>query len=286
MRRRLGFGLILSTAAFGALGAVLRRWQVDSAFEVDSGLLTPGKPATVALVAALAIAALALLGMSVALFRGGAGRGYLANLAAPNLVLGALTIGAGAMLFAAGVLGVRDFALHMDERIVRMVLGLCLIPTGVCVGLVGLLGQQRQEGKGRFSGVLLAPGYCACLWLVVAYQGHTANPNVMEYVFLLLGIVCVIFFCYGAASCAFEKPRPILCAFSAAMGVTLLATAAADGGRGMDQLALWGFGLYLLTQLVSLVWCRVAPPRLEEWTPPPEEEAAEEQEQPRGEEDE
>lgn len=300
MKRSLALGLTLSTLVFGGAGLALRRWQLGTAFEAVSGLLTPGKPATAALIAVLAVGAAAVAVLAWRMFRGEAPRGYLANLAAPNMGVGILTLLAGALLFAGGVLGIRDYALHMDERIIRLVLGICLAPGGVCVGLVGLLGQQRKEGKGRFHGALLAPGYCACVWLVAAYQAHTANPNVMEYVFLLLGILCAIFACYTAASFSFEKPRPVLCAFFSAMGVILLLTSAADRPWGMDLLVNWGFVLYLYVQLVCLVSCRVRPPQLQPWTPPPPEETEEEtdeagekteidletQDQPRGEEDE
>lgn len=275
--------------AFGLAGFFLRRWQLDTAFESATGLLIPGQPATAALVAVVVAASAVFVALAVPLFRGGVPKGYLANLAAPNPVVGLMTILAGALLFAGGALGVRDFALHMDGRVIRLILGICLVPTGVCVGLIGLLGQQRKEAKGRFHGALLAPGYCACVWLVAAYQGHTANPNIMEYVFLLLGIVATIFAGYAVSSFAFEKPRPILCAVCSAMGMALLAVSAADRPWGMDLLTILGFEVYLLAQLICLAWSRVEPPSLEKWTPPPETGAGEElqeQEQPRGEEDE
>lgn len=293
MKRYLGFGLPLATAAFGAAGFFLRRWQLAVAFEPETGLLTPGSPATAALLALLVAALLALTALAVGTFRGGApGRGYLAGFAAPHLAVGLFTLLAGALLFAGGALGIRDFALRMNDSTLRLALGVCLAVTGIAVGLIGLLGQQRSEGKGRFRTCLLAPGYCGCVWLVAAFQGHTANPNILEYVLLLAGILCTIFAGYAAASYAFESPRPVLCAVSSSMGVVLLATSCADRPWGMDRLAVYGFALYLFVQLVCQVWCRLHPPALEEWTPPPQEDEGDETEQngpkdqPRGEEDE
>lgn len=285
----LALTFIVLVPVLAAGGFFLRRWQVATAFEPVSGLLIPGAAATYALVALVAVAALTVVGLAWRLFRGEAPKGYLANLAAPNLAVGVLALVAGAMLFAGGVLGIRDYALRMDDRAIRLVLGLFMAPGGVCVGLVGLLGQQRQEGKGRFFAPLLPPAFCACAWVLAAYQGHIANPNRMEYMFLLLGILCAILACYAMASFSFEKPRPILCAVSSAMGVVLLTVSAADRPWGMDAMAVWGFALYLFVQLTCLLSCRMRPPELEEWTPPPEEEGREEPEnqvQPRGEEDE
>lgn len=288
MKRKMGFALVLSAVGLGLAGFFLRRWQLATAFEAASGLLTPGRPATAALIAVIVLAAALAVGLSVALFRGEAPKGYLANLAAPNLAVGLLTLLAGGLLFAGGVLGVRDYALHLDDRIVRLVLGVCLAPTGIAVGLIGLLGQQRREAKGRFHGALLAPGYCACVWLISAFQGHAANPNVMEYAFLLMGIVCVVFACYTAASFSFEKPRPILLAASSALGMVLLGVSAADHPWGMDLLTLLGFEGYLIAQLICLVSCKARPPELEEWVAPAgdSEGANDDQVQPRGEEDE
>lgn len=289
MKRNLGFALVLSTVGLGLAGLFLRRWQLATAFEPDTGLLTPGQPATAALIGVTVLAAALALGLSVALFRGEAPKGYLANLAAPNLAVGLLTILAGALLFAGGVLGVRDYALRMDDRVVRLIQGLLLAPGGVCVGFIGLLGQQRKEAKGRFHPALPVPAYCGCVWLVAAYQGHTANPNVMEYMFLLLGIVCAIGACYAGAAFSFEKARPILCGALSSMGVVLLMVAAADRPWGMDLLTILGFEVYLLAQLICLVSCKVWPPQLEPWTPPeetPADEAEIQQVQSRGEDNE
>lgn len=290
MKRKLGFALILSTVGLGLAGLFLRRWQLASAFEPDTGLLIPGQPATAALIGVMVLAAAVLTALSMALFRGDeCPRGYLANLAAPNLVIGLLTLVAGALLFAGGALGVRDFALHMNDQVMRLVLGISLVAAGPAVGLVGLLGQQRKEARGRFHGALVVPAYCACVWFFATFRGHTANPNIMEYVFLLLGILSAISGCYAAASFAFEKPRPILCAVSSSVGTVLLMVASAGQPQGMDLLTVLGFEVYLLAQLICLVSCKVWPPELEEWTPPSEPEQTEtqqEQVQPRGEEDE
>lgn len=286
MKRNLGFALVLSTVGLGLAGLFLRRWQLATAFEPSTGLLIAGRPATAVLIAAGVLAAAILGALVWALFRGEAPKGYLANLAAPNLIPGILTLLAGTLLFGAGVVGIRNYFLHLDERVIRLIQAICLIPTGVCAGLIGLLGQQRKEARGRFHGALLAPGYCACVWLVAAFQGHTANPNVMEYVVLLLGICCAIIASYAIASFSFEKSRPILCGFFAALGVVLLMTASADRPWGIDLLTLLGFEVYLLSQLICLVSCRVWPPELEKWTPPPQEETESEQVEPRGEEDE
>ena len=311
MNRRLTLALPLAAVGFGAAGFFLRRWQLETAFEEVSGLLIPGKPATIALVAMLIAAAAICIAIGFAALSKNIPSGYLTNLAAPHAAVSGLDFLAGGLLVAAGaweigrfVALVRDWAMFTlsdlpavvagaagEFGVIRLVLSVCLIPTGICMILVGMLGNQRDEGKGRFRSILLAPGYCACVWLVAAYQKHTTNPNIMEYLFLLLGIVCVIFAAYAAASFSFEKPRPILCAVSGTMGIVLLAVSAADRPQGIDLLTLLGFGIYLLTRLICLTACSVRPPQLTRWLPRAEtaeasEQNAEEQIQPRGEENE
>ena len=53
--------LPVTAAVSGAAGFFLRRWELASAFEADTGLPIPGMPATWALIALSAAAVLALL---------------------------------------------------------------------------------------------------------------------------------------------------------------------------------------------------------------------------------
>lgn len=259
--------------AFG--GYVLRAWQLGTAFE-ETGLVTPGMPATWALIALVIVAGVAL-GLLVWPVKKPAQRGYLGSYALTAGWPVVFYVLAGGMLAAAGVWGL--VTAPSDFRIFWVVLSVCLIPTGACVAWTGFLARGAQEGAGRFNWPLIIPGYCACVWLVCAYQGHTANPAVMEYAFLFLGIVAAILATYGIASSSFEEPRPRYTLWLSGMGVVLLATALADKrfappaaqfqrGWAPEGLMCFAFALYLFTQMTVLLYRAAHPAELEPWAAP------------------
>lgn len=242
------------TAVLGGVSFILRRWQLATAFEPETGLLIPGAPATYLLVAVTILGAAAYL----LLCRGCGKESYPDSYAhcfhAPNPVPLAMCVLAGGLLVAAGILGIWEVARGATEQWSRAVLGAGTILTGIALEEIGRRNFAGKPEKGRLALVLLVPGYCACGWLVVAYQGHTVNPNVMEYMFLMLGIVAAILGCYFLAAFSFEGPKPRLAVWSCAMAVQLLCTSLADGGDAMNSCIAGAFALYLFTQMTVLLY--------------------------------
>lgn len=268
MKKRALFPAVLLPLM--AAGTLLRLWQRHTAFEPDTGLLTPGLPATACVVILALAAALALFLLARWAVRGAELKSYLAAFALPRRWLAWVYAAAGALLLAGGLLGLWRYRLGLDEQMSRLILSVCLLPTGVGVGAVGWLGGQRAEGKGRFAWLLLGPGYCGCLWLVSAYQGHTGNPNVMEYLFYFLGAVCAVVCCYMMASFSFEKPQALWCLWLGSLGLVFLAMSAADfveTGARMELLVTAGYALYLAAQLICLLTHCDTPADLEPWIP-------------------
>lgn len=269
MKKRLTFGLTTLALTLGA--ALLRMWQLRAAYEPDTALVIPGHPATVCLVALLVLGGLALLALSRWCVRDGAPTSYLRAFALPHRAWMAVYLLAGALLVGMGAVGLLDLRAGLVDRLSQKALFVCLIPGGLCMALVGWLNAQRREEEGRFAWPLLGPAACACVWLVAAYQSNTADPIVMDYAFALLGAVCAACACYTMASFSFEKPQGMWCLWLCAMGMTLLATSAADALlKGTAPLAELGYWLYLAAQLMCLLThCEVSA-QLEPWTAPEE----------------
>ena len=256
MKPRRAVGLSLTAAVVAAAG--LRYWQRATAFEPDTGLLTPGAAPTWCLLALFAASAVAfaLLGRWVA--KGVEWRSYLASFALPHRVMLAVYLLAGGLLVGAGLMGIREHQMYWNEQLSRYVLSIALLPTGLDLALVGWLNAQRQEAQGRFAWPLLVPGWCGCVWLIAAYQAHTAQPNAWAYAPYFLGAVCAVTACYAIASFSFERPRPAWCLWLCAAALVLLATAVVDALMGADRYCLLlclGFMLYLAAQMKCLL-CR------------------------------
>lgn len=272
MKKRLSFGLTTLALALGAAG--LRIWQRQAAYEPDTALPTPGHPATICLVALLALGGLALLALSRWCLRGGELTSYLRAFALPHRGLLTVYLLAGALLVGAGALGLTQVQAGAETQLSRTVLSVCLIPAGLCAALVGWLNTQKREGEGRFAWPLLGPAACACVWLLAAYQSNTADPVVMDYAFALLGAVCAACACYTMASFSFEKPQGMWCLWLCAMGIVLLSTAVADRlswvtwEENQARLVCLGYMAYLAGQLTCLLTHCEIPAQLEPWRAP------------------
>lgn len=262
-----------ATVCLALAAAGVRLWQRRAAFEADTGLLLPRAPATVCLVLLTAGAALALMALARWVAAGTEERpGYLASFALPGRGWMLVYLAAGGLLLAAGLLGIRDYQSGAVTQVSRYVFSILLVPCALGLALVGWLNSQRQEGAGRFAWPLLLPGWCACAWIISAYQAHTAQPNVMSYALYFLGATAAAIGCYVIASFSFERPRPALCLWLSGTALVLLSTAVADGlqeGDVHQTLVCLGYGLYLLGQTVCLLWRGAVPAPLEPWTPPP-----------------
>lgn len=269
MKKQLLFPLALVILAPAA--AAVRHWQRLTAFEPDTGLLTPNMPATwVAVTLAVAAAGMLFL-LARRAVDGRVFRGYLDGFSAPHPGMLSIYVIAGALALAAGVLGIMEYRQAPDARLSGLILSVCLIPTGISLGLVGWLNCQRQEAQGRFAWPLLLPGYCGCMWLIYAYQSHAGNPNVMEYFFYFLGMVCAVSCCYVLAAFSFEKAGPVACLWLGGMALVLLSMCLVDFaavGATAALLTVLAYALYVAGQMACLLIRCGAPAQLEPWTPP------------------
>lgn len=268
MKKRWVFALMVIILLPAAM--LCRLWQRRTAFE-ESGLLTPGMPATYCLLAlaALAVVGFFLLGRWTA--KDAAFESYLSAFALPQKGLFAVYLAAGAFLVAAGVLGVRERQLGLTDQLGRYILSVALLPGGLGIALVGWLNTQRREAAGRLAWPLLIPGVCGCLWLIAAYQSNTGNPNAMAYAPYLLGALCASICCYAIAAFSFEKPMPLLTVWTGGMALVALAVSLVDGADSVEKLTALGYLFYLAAQLKCLLTRRDDPADLERWTPPVEE---------------
>lgn len=272
MKKRLTFSLTTLALTLGA--ALLRMWQRQAAFEPDTGLVIPGHPATLCLVALLVMGAAVLFVLARRCVRDADLSGYLKAFSLPHRGWMAVYLLSGALLVGMGAAGLWQVQMGLVERLSEKVYFICLIPGGLTVALVGWLNAQKREAEGRFAWPLLGPAVCACVWLVAYYQSRTADPVVMDYVFGLLGAVCAACACYTMASFSFEKPQGLWCLWLCAMGMTLLATEIADSLLGgAIPLASLGYWLYLAAQMFCLLSRCEKSARLEPWAPDEEKES-------------
>ena len=294
---------LISVGAAALAAALLRRWQLASAFEPDTGLATPGAQASVILVCLLLMAGAWLI--LLAMGRGGpdpARRWDMVFVTRGDPVFPVLTVASAALAALAVpvlfVVGVDQFQLYQMAREAGVQPpsnnGMLTLATaaGALLAALGLLQMGRdglspgRRGKGGFSAAL--PGVAGCVWLMESFRAHAANPVQWDYAPQLIAIVAGMGFYMDFAGMSAGAPRPrrllwlagMTVILSAAPLATVLAELSARLAVGGSLLAAeTGDALLLLSQLLAaagVLWR--LPPYLEHSARPSPEEASIEEE--------
>jgi hypothetical protein len=245
----------------GIAGFFLRRWQLSSAFEPDTGLPVSGAPATWALLALSFLMALVLL----PLCRGRHGPfpgGYDEAFRCFSPLYAALTAAAGFLLGAGGILKLLELPAVLAEyldpglrsilaALPRLLLAFLCLASAVCVILTAK-NNYRGEGRGTRSTLLLIPPFFSCMWLIAAYQERAADPVLMDYVYQLFAIIAVLLALYSMAGFSFEKAKVARSAYFSLLGVYLCGVALADS-PDLSSLLLFVFAILYLTASASVL---------------------------------
>ena len=239
--------------ALGALGALLRRWQLHTALDAESGLFAPFAPASLALGAYLA-AALALLPLLAArtregrrqsgrlcrwevLFAAGGNAVYLGlAVFGALLTLGAAPLLLGEAMEARAARAASDSVGALASNgILEILLAVCA--AAACAAMLSAAqNNYRMRGRGRENAALLLPVLLCCLWLLKSYRSNAPDPALWSYVPLLLAIGLFTLFHMECAALSFAdgKPRRLLWLGAAAIvmgGVAMVGSAAGTGGK-------------------------------------------------------
>ena len=259
--------LVLPVTAIvgGAIGFFLRRLELATAFEPDTGLPIEGMPVTWALIALSAAVAVVLLLLCLGVgkgFEGGYDQAFRARDAAPymmGMTAGAfLTAAAGVLLllklprlYAEASLETSGFPMF---SLVPMVLlsVLCLASAWSML----MLGKNnyRGEEKGRYSAWLLIPAYTCCMWLIVSYQEHSGDPIILDYVYQLFSVIAAVLGCYFLSGFGFGRSRPAAAAFFSAEAMYFALVTLADTHEPAFLLLYAGYFFYFAASTVALLF--------------------------------
>lgn len=215
MLKRLNWpmlGLLLS-----AFGALVRGWQMSSAFEGEQGLHIPGASASWAMMAFFALAAASFMLMahetpSRVQPTGALSRWDRAFAADRNSLYLALMMLAALCAVLAAPFLFREAGQIMairkanegrgDNGMLQVVLAVCTVPAAA--GLVlSARNAYRMRGRGREDPLLLLPVLLCCLWLLTAYRANASDPVTWHFLPLLLASALGTLFYLDCAGLAF-----------------------------------------------------------------------------------
>ena len=259
----------------GIVGLLLRRWELATAFEADTGLVTPNMPSTWALIIWSALLAAAFILLCRGKHRSFAG-GYDAAFAAKgNTVYITAMVLAAFLLLASAVLNYMGIPAAYAEAVAaaragnaqgtplfnvlpRAILGALAAVSFFCVLSTGR-NNYRGEGKGKFSFPLLAPAYMGCIWLIAAYQVRAGDPVRQDYIYELFAIISSLLGLYFMAGFSFERAKVFRSSLFSLLGVYFSLVTLADGHELYITL-LYGFCILSLTANVTALLANDAMP--------------------------
>ena len=259
--------LILPVTAIvgGAIGFFLRRQELLTAFEPDTGLPIEGMPVTWALIALSVVVAavvfLLCLGVGKG-FEGGYDPAFQARDAAPymmGMTAGAfLTAAAGVLLllklprlYAEASLETGGFPMFsLVPMVLLAVLCLCSAWSMLMLGK----NNYRGEEKGKYSAWLLIPAYTCCMWLIVSYQEHSGDPIILDYVYQLFSVIAAVLGCYFLSGFGFGRSRPAAAAFFSAEAMYFALVTLADAHEPAFLLLYAGCFFYFAASSVALLY--------------------------------
>ena len=259
----------------GIVGLLLRRWELATAFEADTGLVTPNMPSTWALIlwsAVLAVVFLLLCRGKHRPFHGGYDAAFAAR---GNTVYVTAMVLSGFLLLASAVLNYMGIPAAYQEAVAaaragnaqgtplfnvlpRAILGLLSAISFFCVLSTGR-NNYRGEGKGKFSFPLLAPAYMGCIWLIAAYQVRAGDPVRQDYIYELFAIIASLLGLYFTAGFSFERAKVFRSSLFSLLGVYFSLVTLADGHELYITL-LYGFCILNLTANVTALLANDAMP--------------------------
>ena len=259
----------------GIVGLLLRRWELATAFEADTGLVTPNMPSTWALIIWSALLAAAFILLCRGKHRSFAG-GYDAAFAAKgNTVYVTAMVLAAFLLLASAVLNYMGIPAAYAEAVAavragnaqttplfnvlpRAILGALAAVSFFCVLSTGR-NNYRGEGKGKFSFPLLAPAYMGCIWLIAAYQVRAGDPVRQDYIYELFAIISSLLGLYFMAGFSFERAKVFRSSLFSLLGVYFSLVTLADGHE-LYVVLLYGFCILSLTANVTALLANDARP--------------------------
>lgn len=262
--------LPVTAIAGGTIGFFLRRRELLTAFEPDTGLPVEGMPVTWALIALSAAVALVLLLLSLGVgkgFEGGYDEAFQARDVAPymmGMTAGAfLTAAAGALLllrlprlYAQAKMETGGFPmLSLTPMVLLSVLSLAAAWSMLMLGK----NNYRGEGKGKYSAWLLLPAYTCCMWLIVSYQEHSGDPIILDYVYQLFSVIAAVLGCYFLSGFGFGRARPAAAVFFSAEAMYFAMVTLADAHEPAFLLLYAGCFFYFAASSVALL-CNLGRP--------------------------
>ena len=243
---KIGFILAPLAVLAGILGFFLRRLQLETVFDPQTGLATSNAPISLVLLALSALVVGLFFGLSfLAPKREGAdfatafGSGAFGRTILCFFAVILMFVGGGRLI---ALMMIRQF-----ELFPLLWAGAALL-AGVFLILLALLGHSGRN-VAIFSAV---PVFFISLWMVILYIDHAANPVLLAYVYRLFALAFLLLSFYYIAGFAFRQAKVGRLIFAVSTAVYFTGVTFADGGITYQNIALAALVLSALLYMLIL----------------------------------
>ncbi|MDR2502556.1 MAG: hypothetical protein LBC78_04835 [Oscillospiraceae bacterium] len=258
--RKIALASTMCLVTAAAAGFAMRRSQLHSVFEAESGLAVSGAVTTTIILGYCALIFACALTFSIMLSRRvkpGEGyrrmfRGADASAAVVSLMcFGVMCWCAFSLWRQSGAL-LRPGNMIKEElsrgRLLRGMSVLCFL-SGIAFTVVEFAaGARRADGLAKLFAFM--PELFCTVWLIELYRANQTNPELLTFGFSAAAIVCAAMSFYYTAGAVFSKNHPGRAAFFHICGVFLCAVALADFSSLTESLL---YGAILARLLVNFM---------------------------------
>lgn len=208
---------LISAFFLGIVGAVLRAYQLVSAFDPETGLPIHGASATLLLFIAFAVIAAA-----GAVFAFKVQKDFEESISpsGENLIKISFSVSAVIVL----VFAFLKF-LELRDGLVITTLILALFSVYCSVSLFAL-GKYKMAERSSVSYCIFAsvPVFWACYLIVLLFREKIPDPIVLDYVFSIFSYILVLMIAYGISANVLGKGRRRLTSFVCFIGMAVMMT--------------------------------------------------------------
>jgi len=190
-------------AILGVIGAILRKIELDTVFEPETGLALRWQPITILLILLSAVSVMVFIILSARFKSFEACGTYCTALAGTTPI--PMIISAAAALGIAG--GSVLYFIDGAGEFVDLALMLCGLLTAISVFMLSRNVYLKKDNAANavFSTIIVI---FVCLWMVLEYKMRSADPVILDYVYDFLALCSAAVAFYYKAGFAFDRPRP------------------------------------------------------------------------------
>jgi len=236
--------LPLTAVGFGLPGLLLRYIERSTVFD-DNGLAAPGAGISIALIVLCVLFAALTLSILIRIGKVSE-KGSYAEIFSPGGTTFLLRLVSGALLALAAVL----YAVSSGGT-AALVMALASAAAGVCLIMLSLsLKKSGSGGAMIFSaGILMFH----CLFLILVYREHSADPELLNYAYKVLALVFTVLGSYYCSGIAFGRTHMKRAVFCCSAAVFFLLVIMADAHTLAVRTVMISAILLMLSQLLELL---------------------------------